>query len=54
MTTTNPAIYVDRTTTWHAIGKSETKEEGKFMTVTFHPGLMNAILQHMTAVGITA
>lgn len=32
----------------------ETKEEGKFMAVTFHPGLMNVILQHMSAVGITA
>ena len=36
-----------------AMGKSETKEEGKFMTVTFHPGLMNLVLQSMQLVGIT-
>ena len=35
-------------------GKTSTKEEGKFMTVTFHPGLMNAILRSMAAVGIAA
>lgn len=33
-------------------GKSETKEEGKFMTVTFNPAFMNAIFQHMMAVGV--
>jgi hypothetical protein len=36
------------------MGKSETKEEGKFMTVTFHPGLMNSVLQSMAAIGIAA
>lgn len=46
--------YTDFITHRAAMGKSETKEEGKFMTVTFHPGLMNAILQHMSAVGIAA
>ena len=35
-------------------GNTATKDEGKFMTVTFHPGLMNAILQSMAAVGIAA
>jgi hypothetical protein len=33
-------------------GKTATKEEGKFVMVTFHPALMNAIFQHMTAVGV--
>lgn len=46
--------YTDFITHRAAMGKSETKEEGKFMTVTFQPGLMNAILQHMTAIGIAA
>lgn len=35
-------------------GKPEVRDEGKFMTVTFHPGLMNAILQSMAAIGIAA
>lgn len=35
-------------------GKPEIRDEGKFMTVTFHPGLMNAILQSMAAIGIAA
>lgn len=46
--------YTDFITHRAAMGKSETKEEGKFMTVTFHPGLMNAILQSMEMVGIAA
>lgn len=46
--------YTDFITHRAAMGKTETKEEGKFMAVTFHPGLMNAILQSMAAVGITA
>lgn len=46
--------YTDFITHRVPMGKSETKEEGKFMTVTFQPGLMNAILQHMTAIGIAA
>lgn len=46
--------YTDFITHRAAMGKSETKEEGKFMTVTFQPGLMNAILQHMAAIGIAA
>ena len=44
--------YTDFITHRAAMGKRDTKEEGKFMTVTFHPGLMNSILQHMAAVGI--
>lgn len=35
-------------------GKTATKEEGKFVMVTFHPGLMNAIFQHMAAARIAA
>lgn len=35
-------------------GKSETKEEGKFMTTTFHPAFMNAIFQYMSAIGVHA
>lgn len=46
--------YTDFITHRAAMGKSETKEEGKFMMVTFHPGLMNTILQHMSALGIAA
>ena len=46
--------YTDFITHRAAMGNSETKEEGKFMTVTFHPGLMNAVLLHMAAVGIAA
>lgn len=46
--------YTDFITHRAAMGRSETKEEGKFMTVTFQPGLMNAILQHMAAIGIAA
>ena len=33
-------------------GKTATKEEGKFVMVTFHPGLMNSIFRHMAAAGI--
>ena len=33
-------------------GKAATKEENKFMTVTFHPAFMNLILQRMSAVGV--
>lgn len=46
--------YTDFITHRAAMGKSETKEEGKFMAVTFQPGLMNAILQHMAAIGVAA
>lgn len=46
--------YTDFITHREAMGNSPTKAEGKFMTVTFHPGLMNAIFQHMSAVGIAA
>lgn len=46
--------YTDFITHRAAMGKSDTKEGGKFMAVTFHPGLMNAILQNMAAVGIAA
>lgn len=46
--------YTDFITHKAPQGNTATKEEGKFMTVTFHPGLMNAILQSMAAVGIAA
>jgi phage/plasmid-like protein (TIGR03299 family) len=46
--------YTDFITHKTPMGKSETKEEGKFMTVTFHPGLMNSVLQSMAAIGIAA
>lgn len=46
--------YTDFITHKAPQGNTSTKEEGKFMTVTFHPGLMNAILQSMKAVGIAA
>ena len=46
--------YTDFITHRKPMGKSETKEEGKFMTVTFHPGLMNMILRSMSAIGINA
>lgn len=46
--------YTDFITHRAAMGKNETKEEGKFMAVTFHPGLMNVILQTMARAAITA
>ena len=46
--------YTDFITHKAPQGKAETRDEGKFMTVTFHPGLMNSILQSMAAVGIAA
>lgn len=46
--------YTDFITHKAPQGNTSTKEESKFMTVTFHPGLMNAILQSMKAVGIAA
>ena len=46
--------YTDFITHKAPQGNTSTKEEGKFMTVTFHPGLMNAILNSMAAVGIAA
>lgn len=46
--------YTDFITHKTPQGNTNTKEEGKFMTVTFHPGLMNAILQSMKVVGIAA
>lgn len=33
-------------------GKKETKDEGKFMTVTFHPALMNTILRSLAVAGV--
>lgn len=44
--------YTDYITHKAPQGKSDTKDEGKFMTVTFHPGFMNAILSAMTAANI--
>lgn len=46
--------YTDYITHKVPMGKSETKEEGKFMTVTFHPAIMNTILNAMAAVGVAA
>lgn len=46
--------YTDYITHKVPMGKSETKEEGKFMTVTFHPAMMNAILNAMATAGVMA
>ena len=46
--------YTDFITHKTPAGKTDTKDEGKFMMVTFHPGLMNAILQSMETIGIRA
>ena len=46
--------YTDYITHKVPMGKSETKEEGKFMTVTFHPAIMNAILNAMATEGVVA
>ena len=42
--------YTDFITHKEPTGNTETKEEGKFMTVTFNPGMMNAILQTLQRV----
>ncbi len=44
--------YTDYITHKVPMGKSETKEEGKFMTVTFHPAMMNGILNAMAVTGV--
>lgn len=44
--------YTDFITHSAPIRNTKTKNDSKFMTVTFHPGLMNAILRSMQAVGI--
>lgn len=46
--------YTDYITHKVPMGNSETKEEGKFMTVTFHPAMMNAILNAMATAGVVA
>lgn len=46
--------YTDYITHKVPMGKSETKEEGKFMTVTFHPAMMNVILNAMATAGVVA
>lgn len=46
--------YTDYITHKVPMGKSATKEEGKFMTATFHPAMMNAILNAMTTAGVVA
>lgn len=46
--------YTDYITHKVPMGKSETKEEGRFMTVTFHPAMMNAILNAMATAGVVA
>ena len=42
--------YTDFITHKPAAGKSETRDEGKFMMVSFHPALMNVILSAIQAV----
>lgn len=37
-----------------AMGKEATRDEGKFMAVTFHPAMMNAIFAAMAAAGVAA
>ena len=45
--------YTDFITHKEPYRNTKTKDEGKFMTVTFHPGLMNAVLRSMQAIGIS-
>lgn len=44
--------YTDYITHREPTGNSATKEEGKFMTVTFHAGAMNAILNSLHLIGV--
>ncbi len=44
--------YTDFITHKEPYRNTKTKNDSKFMTVTFHPGLMNAVLRSMAAVGI--
>ena len=46
--------YTDFITHKTPQGKAGVRDEGKFMMVTFHPGLMNAILDSMKQIGIAA
>lgn len=46
--------YTDFITHKAPQGNTATKDEGKFMTVTFQPAHMNIILQHMSAIGVAA
>ena len=46
--------YTDFITHREPTGNSETKEEGKFMTVTFQTGMMNLILQALARTGVAA
>lgn len=46
--------YTDFITHREPTGNSATKEEGKFMTVTFHTGMMNVILQALARTGAVA
>ena len=46
--------YTDFITHREPTGNSATKEEGKFMTVTFHTGMMNVILQALARAGAAA
>lgn len=45
--------YTDFITHKEPYRNTKTKDEGKFMTVTFAPGLMNEILNSMKAIGIS-
>lgn len=44
--------YTDFITHKEPYRNTKTKDDSKFMTVTFAPGLMNAVLRSMAAVGI--
>lgn len=44
--------YTDFITHKEPLRNTKTKDEGRFMTVTFHPGMMNTILNSMRTVGI--
>ena len=44
--------YTDFITHRVPTGNTETRDEGKFMMVTFHPGMMNVILDAIQAVAV--
>ena len=46
--------YTDFITHKVPTGNVETRDEGKFMAVTFNPGMMNVILRCLSTVGVAA
>lgn len=44
--------YTDFITHREPTGNTETRDEGKFVTVTFHPGMMNTILNSLHLIGV--